>query len=94
MTNMPYILRKQKNEKIDSWAIRWCFHQSKKVLYTIFISKYNLISIGFGLDATYTIKTSRTDINLSCGEQHVFSFDNKTILDKTLIPEYQNKFFI
>ena len=73
---------------------RWCFHQFRNELYTVFPSKSKLISIGFGADATHTIKTNRFNTNLNNGEQLVFSFDKNPILDKALIKEFRNKFSI
>ena len=49
-SDMPGMLKKQMNGKIDSWAIRWCYNQYKKDLLTIFPSKYTL-SLGITLYA-------------------------------------------
>jgi hypothetical protein len=93
-SDMPGMLRNQMNGRIDSWAIRWCYHQFNEDLLTLFPSKSKLKSIGFGSEATHTKQTFRFDTNLDCGTQQKFTFNNSTLLEKPLIKEFQSKFSI
>jgi hypothetical protein len=52
--NMPYMLNNQMTNRVDSWAIRWCYHQFKFNLLTVFPSKSKVVNIGFGEAATNT----------------------------------------
>lgn len=91
-SDMPYMLRKQMNGSIDSWAIRWCYHQFKCNQFTVFPSKSKIISIGFGENATHTKKTKRFTTNKDEELKYDFSFDNNIIIDPKLISEFRAKF--
>lgn len=52
--NLPSMLRAQRNGKIDSWAVRWFYNQSKQDMLTVFPTKSRVINRGFGEDATHT----------------------------------------
>ncbi|WP_010419254.1 glycosyltransferase [Anaerophaga thermohalophila] len=56
-SDMPYMLWKQMQGKIDSWAIRLGFDQFKKDKLTVYPTKSKVINIGFGESATHTKKT-------------------------------------
>lgn len=46
-------LKNQREGKTDSWAIRWCYNQSKEKMYTI-LPVANMVKIsGWGEDATH-----------------------------------------
>lgn len=63
-SDLNSMLDKQMNNKIDSWAIRWFYHQyivKGLTLYPIF-SK--VINTGFGADATHTKGSDRRYIPL------------------------------
>tara|TARA_R110001632_G_scaffold101693_1_gene209581 strand:- start:8164 stop:9051 length:888 start_codon:yes stop_codon:yes gene_type:complete len=91
-SDLPYMLRKQMTQKIDSWAIRWCYFQFKENLLTVFASKSKVVSIGFGSQATHTKSTERFDTELDDGKQIFFNFDKKITRNKKLEKEFRNKF--
>ncbi len=91
-SDMPYMLYKQMKGKIDSWAIRWCYHQFKNDLLTIYPTKSKVISIGFGDSATHTKKTTRFDTVLDHGKKKHFDFSGELKVDKVLAKEFRNKF--
>ena len=93
-SDLSLMLWRQMNGKIDSWAIRWCYHQFKYDLYTVFPSKSKIISIGFGDSATHTKKTNRFDTNLDTGVQKAFLFDKDPLVNMKFIKEFRNKFSI
>ncbi|WP_372712919.1 glycosyltransferase [Ilyobacter sp.] len=52
--------------KMDSWAIRSCYSQSKYKMYTVYPVKSKLQNIGFGKNSTHCTSTStkyKTEIN-------------------------------
>ncbi len=57
--DLPGMLDKQMNGEIDSWAVRWCYEQSRRNMYTIYPSRTFVENTGFGEDATHTRKQTR-----------------------------------
>ena len=93
-SDMSLMLWRQMRGKIDSWAIKWCYHQFTNDLYTVFPSKSKIISIGFGDAATHTKKTSRFNVVLDSGEQIKFIFDQNPLINKVLTKQFRKKFSI
>lgn len=93
-SDMPLMLWKQMNGKIDSWAIRWCYSQYKKKMYTIFASQSKLQSIGFGIDATHTKNTNRFNTDVDSGNKRSFRFEKEIQENETLIREFRRKFSV
>lgn len=92
--DLPYMLWKQMNGKIDSWAVRWCFDQFKKDMLTVFPKRSKIINIGFGADATHTKMTSRYKTTLDETGMDTFIFDSSTQVDKKLVKEFNQNFSI
>lgn len=90
--DLPRMLRHQMTGKIDSWAIRWCYHQFRKNQLTVFPVKSKVESIGFGSAATHTKKTKRFDTVLDTSAQKSFTFDHLNELNESLIKEHKQKF--
>jgi hypothetical protein len=93
-SDLSLMLWRQKKGIIDSWAVRWCYHQSKNDLLTVFPSKTKLISLGFGDSATHTKKTNRFDVKLDDSQQNTFIFDFKLKINKKIVREFRKKFSI
>jgi hypothetical protein len=91
-SDLPFMLWKQMNGRIDSWAIRWCYHQFKNNLYTVFPSRSLATSIGYGQSATHTKSTSRFMTSLCDGNQLEFDFDLDPKIDEKLTSEFRSKF--
>ena len=54
-SDMTDLLTKQRKGKINSWAIRWCYHQFKHDLYSVHPVASKITNIGFASpDATHT----------------------------------------
>ena len=54
-SDMTGLLKKQKEGKINSWAIRWCFHQFKHDLYSVHPVVSKIQNVGFDSShATHT----------------------------------------
>ena len=93
-SDLPYMLWKQMHDKIDSWAVRWCYNQFKKNLLTVYPTKSKIVSIGFGADATHTKKTKRFFVVPDQEYKVKFRFEEKTALNKQLYQEFKNKFSV
>ncbi len=93
-SDMPRMLKKQINGKIDSWAIRWCYDQFQKDMLTIFPRVSKVKSIGFGKSATHTKQTKRFDTILDDGSQRSFVFDEFPKIHLELIKEFKKRFSI
>nr|MBD3620687.1 glycosyltransferase [Sunxiuqinia sp.] len=90
--DMPYMLWKQMNGRLDSWAIRLGYCQFEKDLLTVFPSKSKLKSIGFGSEATHTRSSQRFACKLDEELKTEFIFDPQPCLEPVLAKEFREKF--
>ena len=90
--DMPYMLWKQMNGRLDSWAIRLGYCQFENNLITVFPSQSKLKSIGFGDEATHTKSSRRFSTKLDEELKTEFVFDPKPNLEPTLAREFREKF--
>jgi hypothetical protein len=91
-SDMPRMLRNQYKGKIDSWAIRFCFHQFKYNLFTVFPKISKLESVGFSKSSTHTKSNKRFKTTLDQGKQIDFKFESFVHCDQRLLREFQNVF--
>jgi hypothetical protein len=91
---MTRMLKNQMDGRIDSWAIRFCYHQFKNDLRTIFPTSSKLVSIGFGEDATHTSGTRRFKTTLDMSKKRKFNFEPYNSMNERLVREFANKFSI
>lgn len=91
-SDMPRMLRKQMEGKIDSWAIRFCYHQFKNKMLTLFPTISKLESIGFSKDATHTSGTKRFFTPIDKSHKIEFNFENFKMIDPQLAKEFANFF--
>ncbi len=95
-SDMCHMLDKQMNGKLNTWAIRWCYHQFKYNLVSVhpFVSKIQ--NIGFGSDnATNTKEVfNRFETVLDKGERIEFNFSSEIKLDKYIIKQFTKQFTI
>ncbi|WP_280157578.1 sugar transferase [Priestia aryabhattai] len=87
------MLRDQKNEHIDSWAIRWCFNQFLNHSSTVYPTESLVLNIGLVGDSTHGgFRTQQLDIT----EKSFFDFSdiysNKKI-DERFKKYYNLKFY-
>jgi hypothetical protein len=87
-SDMPRMLKNQMNGKIDSWAIRFCYHQFKENLMTVFPTISKLESIGFSKDATHTSGTKRFITPVDRVLKREFSFEKFSEVNPKLIYEF------
>lgn len=93
-SDLPKMLRNQQSGKINSWAIRWCYHQFLFNKYTVFASSSKIMNIGYGINATNTKKTKRFHTELDTSNKTVFKFDHEIKLNENLLSEFRQKFSI
>lgn len=93
-SDLVKMLKRQKQGLNDSWAIRFCYHQFRRDLKTVFPTTSKIKSIGFSEEATHTVGVKRFNTKLDSGEQRQFEFDKFQEMDEQLVREFRNKFSI
>ncbi len=93
-SDMPRMLRKHIEGEIDSWAIRFCYHQFKNNMVTLFPTISKLKSIGYSKEATHTTGTKRFITPIDKSLKKEFYFENFNMLDQQLVKEFAYFFSI
>lgn len=93
-SDMSRMLQNQMQGNIDSWAIRWCYHQFIKNTYTVFPKTSKLMSIGFGNNATHTKTTKRFNTILDTSNNETFLFEDNMSLNKKITKQFKSKFSV
>ncbi|WP_200980051.1 glycosyltransferase [Echinicola sp. 20G] len=93
-SDMCKMLSAQMNGRIDSWAIRFCYHQFKNGMVTVFPSSSKLYSVGFSSNATHTVETKRFETNLDQSNKKSYLFEKYQGVDDMLVKEFRMKFSI
>ncbi|VAW12775.1 hypothetical protein MNBD_BACTEROID03-188 [hydrothermal vent metagenome] len=92
-SDMSNMLAKQMRGEINSWAIRWCYHQFKKNLYTVYPVVSKVMSIGYGEGATNTKSgRSRYITPIDSTKKREFKFNQVANLDKRFTKQFVAKF--
>lgn len=75
--------------KIDSWAIRFTYHQYKHNYLDVFPTKSKVINNGFSSESTHTkFKSHRFDTLLDFSEQCSFAFLENINVDKSIKKQF------
>ncbi|MEH6889048.1 sugar transferase [Bacillus sp. JJ864] len=88
--DMANMLDSQMEGIIDSWAIRWCYTQSKKDLLTVYPVKSRIKNIGLDGSGTHSRVTSHYDVEID----ETFpkcTFDDPD-LNKDILKNFQNHY--
>lgn len=94
-SDLSGMLDKQMSGKINSWAIRWCYHQFKKDLYTVFPQVSRVRNIGFTPEGTHTIDHfNRFDTLLDQSSSTNFEFSDDIMLDKNIFRQFYSKYSV
>ena len=93
-SDLPRMLKNQNNGVIDSWAVRFCFHQFRNNLMTVFPTKSKLISIGFSNEATNSIGSKRFHTTLDKENKRNYIFAKFEDIDQTIAYEFAAKFSV
>ena len=94
-SDMAGMLDKQMRGDINSWAIRWCYHQFKNNLVTVYPGKSKVKNIGFGEFASHT-KGIFNSFNTELDEEGntTFIFTDNLILDKKIMKQFLRPYSI
>jgi hypothetical protein len=94
-SDLSGMLDKQMAGKINSWAIRWCYHQFKKDLYTVFPQVSRVRNIGFTPEGTHTVDHfNRFDTLLDESSSTDFQFSDDITLDKNIFRQFYSKYSV
>lgn len=93
-SDMSQMLDRHMQGKINSWAIRWCYHQFKHDLFSVHPYKSKVINIGFGSpDATNTKERyNRFKTIIDISGQTSFHFDDCVDLDPKDLKQFVKPF--
>lgn len=94
-SDLSGMLKKQVNGKIDSWAVRFCYHQFKHNLYSVFPVRSKISNDGFNDNATHTKRVgSRFETVLDDSGKTNFNFNSHVSLNNELTTQYIKNYSI
>ncbi|SRR6056297_2726442 len=93
-SDMPGMLKNQMEGKIDSWAIRWCYHQFKNNLLTVFAARSKVNHIGITQDATHAVGALKFNTPLDDSKKRSFEFHKELVVDKKILKEFRGRYSI
>lgn len=92
-TDMSKMLDNQMSGKINSWAIRWTYHQFNTKSYTVYPTISKVINIGTDDNATNTIDYyNRFYTKLDERNKHIFNFERELKLEKKYLKKFLNQY--
>ena len=87
-TDLDKMLRSQMTGKSDSWAIRWCYNQSKQGKYTVYPC-VSLVS-NDGIDGSGThCDTSANRFNTQASEDFSYEFKYNLAVNKDIVRRFR-----
>jgi hypothetical protein len=91
-SDLSAMLKKQMTSKIDSWAVRWAYHQFKVNGLTLYPKNSKVVNIGFDNEATHTTgSASRYVPKLDTSLNEAFVFPGKIEINKYFQNAFQRK---
>lgn len=94
-SDMFGLLRDQQRGRNNSWAIRFCYHQFKNNLYTVYPLASKVINTGFDQDATHTTqKHNRFKTTHDNSNNQSFRFPTDIRLEPALIRQFTHLYSI
>jgi hypothetical protein len=90
-SDMSLMMKRQMEGNINSWAIRFCFHQFIHQMYSVHPAISKIENIGISdIDATNTIqKYNRFSVTLDNSGNEAFAFKNQISLDAKVIKQFK-----
>lgn len=85
--DMAEMLTRQYNGKINSWAIRWCYQESKENMFTVYPVKSRVKNIGCDNSGTNCVSSNLYDTTLISGNT-ACNFENLEP-DKKVMSEFR-----
>lgn len=93
-SDMTKMLFDQYDGRIDSWAIRFCYHQFLHKQVTIFPTESKVINIGFNQNATHTKNDTRFNTRLDTTLKTSFNFKDDIKLISKIEKDFASFFSI
>ena len=91
--DLPRMLGAYMKGKINSWAVRFCYHQYKTGTYTVYPTQSKIDNIGFGEEGTNTKRRKAYDvIHFEPSDSQSFVFDKEPKLNKTINKSFLKKY--
>lgn len=92
--DLPKMLKKQLNNKIDSWAVKWCFHQAKNNQLTVFPKTSKVYHIGYGNGATHlsNISNSLFETHLDTSQKSNFKLSDNINVKPNIGKKFKYQF--
>lgn len=88
-SDMSHLLDKQIKGQINSWAIRFCYHQFKYGFLDVFPVLSKVMNIGFSQNGTNCkFKSKRYKTILDISDKRSFCFNDELIVDQNVINEF------
>lgn len=92
-TDMASMLDSQMKGNLNSWAIRWCYHQFKYGLYSVHPFESKIDNVGFSPEASNTKeKYNRYKTTLDVGTKLNFHFSKDIKLEMHVINQFIKPF--
>lgn len=89
-SDMFSMLKQQQERSINSWAIRYSYHQHKHDLWSVFPMVSKVRNIGFNADATHTKgRFNRFDITLDESGKTDFMYLKDVLINKGIIKQFR-----
>ena len=89
-SDMSLMIKRQMEGEINSWAIRFCFHQFQHQMYSVHPAISHIENIGLSdkLATNTNQKYNRFSSNLDKSDNKVFFFRNQVSLDPIVIKQF------
>lgn len=89
-SDMSLMMKRQMQGNIDSWAIRFCFHQFQNNLFSVYPSISKIQNVGFAdKSATNTLqKYNRFQSEFDLTNNLIFNFDGEVMLKQEFIRQF------
>lgn len=88
-SDLSQMLDKQMHGKINSWAIRWVYHQFKNRQFTVFPATSKIDNIGFGEAASNTVgKFNKFATELDNTDTTEFIFSDDLAMDPAVVRQF------
>lgn len=88
--DMAQMLDAQMSNKCDSWAIRWCYSQSKQNKYTIYPVESLIINQGLDGSGTHSGNDRSFDVKMNL---RIPKLEAELKIDKKISKSFYNKFY-
>ncbi|EOR94569.1 hypothetical protein ADIARSV_2167 [Arcticibacter svalbardensis MN12-7] len=95
-SDMADMLDKQMKGKVNSWAIRWCYHQFKTDTFTAFPSQSKIQNIGFSAAATHTssVQQSRFATIMDDSNRQSFKLNPFVSLNSLIVKQFVKRYSV